>query len=235
MVQGEFPKITFDRLTQHAETDLQFLQRLADTWGGILRIDNDIVTFYLLQKVLDQDSELVISRSDVVRYAMRSKTADQPRASVSRHWDPVKKGQYKPLASPAQVPMGVVKMAPEAPAGAFPTLGAWGARIDVERVGHRAESTAQAEALMAAAMARAQLGKFQGTLSLPGDPRLRAGVPVALDGTWLGMAGIYVVTQAVHDLTKAGYQTHIDLAKGTSNAVKHRVQKNISLNAGKTK
>lgn len=224
---GEMPNISFDRVTQNQETDLDFLRRLAESYGCVLRVEDGTLVFHRLDLVLKDGLEVVVERSNVIRYSIRSKTADQPRGFVSRYWDPARKDQFKPLTSKPtlitikKLPAPSNKLTPEG------RLVLDSGRVDIGKILDRVENSAQAQARMDAALLRANMGAAAGVIEVLGDPRLRSGVTVNLTDDWLNLSGAYVVTMAKHTIGKDGYTTEIDIAKNPNRALKLSKSKHL--------
>ena len=76
----------------------------------------------------------------------------------------------------------------------------------------RAADAADAEALAKAEMERHLLDKTSLEVTLPGDPRLAAGL--AVDVLGLGRAsGRYVIVEARHEISRSGYSTALQLKR----------------------
>lgn len=213
-ILGELPEILITRATQHKETDLGFLARLASEYGCICKANGDAaLIMHSLDDLLSRQCEALIDRTNIIRYSFRSKTADAPRAHVARYFNPATK----------QLLGGTVPDRLAIPLASTPAPGAIGlfnrswiggdkaGRMDVGKWFERLEDQAQADARITARLMKATLGQVEGSITIPGDPRMRAGMNAYLDGFGV-LTGPYLVTMARHSLTRGGYTTELDLS-----------------------
>lgn len=210
---GEVPDITLARATQHRETDLGFLNRLAAEYGCIFKARGGEFVMHALDDVMSLDCQALITKDHLKRYTLRSKTADAPRAHVQRYFHPGHKaviGQQVKDREPvilASVPVPGAK-------GVFSRswIGAdLAGRQDVGKYFEMVEDLSQADARIAARLLRAQMGQVEGSITIPGDPRIRASMSVWLDDLGL-LTGAYLVVRARHVLTRDDYTTELDLS-----------------------
>jgi phage protein D len=71
---AEAPSLTFGRVTQHQETDLGFLRKLAGANGYDFTIRGNQLVFYSRAALEAADPVVTIGRTDVMRFAFRTKT-----------------------------------------------------------------------------------------------------------------------------------------------------------------
>jgi phage protein D len=219
-VGGRVPDIRFERVTQYQETDLAFLRRIGEAHGCIVKVRGTEIIVDPIQALMGAESQTEIWREDAIRYRFRSKTADSTKDRVTRYWNPALKGQIRGLT---EKPVPVISNGLRVPGQKIATPASWlgGDRIgrfDVEKILDRVENQAQADARIAGRLAHATLGQVEGTLEIPGDPRLRAGMVVTLSGFAGAVDGPYLVKRASHKLTRsAGYVTELDLGSATAN------------------
>lgn len=215
---ANLPDLTFNRISQYRETDLAFLDRIAREFGCIMKMKVNTVVLSPLRPLLSIDSGLGIGRNDVIRYSLRSKTAETHRATVSRYWDPGKKDQTMFLGpTKFQAPKTNTHPAPAPGAGDAASRTFLGPSatmaVDVAKVFARVENAAQAQARMDASQLFAAMGNVAGNIEVMGDPRIRAGGTVYLfPEDWGAMGGWYVVNRVKHSLDRSGgFTSDVDL------------------------
>lgn len=209
-IGGKVPKIGFRHVIQKGETDLAFLRRLAEGFGCYLSVKDRRIGFTPIKDLLNQQVFATIQESDCSHYTLRTKTSEQHHAAVVRFFDPGTKARIaqfvKPLepliASRPRTPLEVVLK----PRSYVPE------RVDALKLYGRVEDEAQAKARIDAAMLKAKMGQIEGTLTLAGDPRLRAGMKVGLEGFGV-LDTEYLVKKARHRFERdSGYTTELDVA-----------------------
>lgn len=207
----------FLRVTQHRETDLAFLARLAKANGCYMKVKAGEIILQPIGSLLTRDSGVGVGRADVMRFNIRSKTSEANRATVTRYWDPTKRDQV--IFQTSKPDVGTVNTHP-APTqtgtkpGARTMLGKFAPKVDVGKVFERVENSAQAQARIDAIQQLAAVGNVAGTIEVQGDPRLRGGGTVYLFPEDFGtLGGWYVITRAQHTIDRGGgYVTALDLS-----------------------
>jgi len=181
----------FSRLDQTEETDLAFLQRLAEQAGRSLKAsDGRLILF----SAGDYDA------GPTVAVLRRGDTAISSWSVKAKHHGLAKKARVS-FHDPATRRLTEAEVAPEDAPDVGATL----------QVGERVESPAQARSLARHKLRGKNQKEFEASFELMGDPRLRAGCCVALEG-FGGMDRAYVISKAVHELTRrSGYRTTINL------------------------
>lgn len=181
----------FARLDQREETDLQFLRRLTDASGISLKVaDGRLILF----AAGDYDLGPTVA---VIR---RGSTALASWRVAAKHHGLAKKARVA-FHDPATRQVTEAEVAPEDAPDVGATL----------EINERVESVAQAVRLGAGKLRQANQQEFEAEFELMGDPRLRAGCAVALEG-FGGLDRTYVISTAVHELGRStGYRTRITL------------------------
>lgn len=224
--------LVFNRMTQARETDLGFLHRIATAHGCTVKVKGGQIVVQKLERLMGIASDVGIARADVIRYSIRSKTAETQRATVSRYWDPTKRDQVAFLT--AEKVLGAATTHPvPAPNGRGPkpaartSLGLFGPKVDVAKVFDRVENAAQAQARMDASQLWAVVGNVEGSIELLGDPRIRAGSNVYLfPEDWGALGSWYVVKRVKHTLSRQqGFTTELDICHNPSGAAKKPMKK----------
>lgn len=188
-VVGDIPALKFNRITQHGETDLGFLKRLADENGLCLAVKSDQLVFTSRAGLKGASAVLALGRADIVSGRLRDKTLQTYKAAEVSYSDPA-----------TGKTIGVTVNAPGATSG------------DVHKITDRVENELQARQRAEAALNRLNAGERGGSLKLPGDPRIAAGVKLVLKGDFGRMAGEYLVEKARHRFSPGdGYSTEVEL------------------------
>jgi uncharacterized protein involved in type VI secretion and phage assembly len=190
----------WQRVIQHNQSDLDLLNELAGRCGLYLTVRDQTLHIVTLDGVGEGQT---LRLGEELLEASVECNADAVRGSVSvAGWDP---WRVEPHRGEAERPAGVRQAMA---AGLFTErLGTTRARTRVNRPAQTdAEAEAQAEAEMA--------GRSASEVTLhglaEGDPRLRPGTPVMLEGVWPSLAGRYVLTTVTHTIdNQRGYVSEI--------------------------
>jgi hypothetical protein len=204
------PKVAFRHVVQRGETDLAFLRRLAEAYGCALAVKDRTIGFTPLVDLLNMEVVATLRESDVSHYTLRSKTSEQHHAAVVRFFDPGTKARIAQLAKPLAP---LIATNPRTPGEKGLVGRTWSPqRVDVLKLYGRVENEAQAKARIDAAMLKAKMGQVEGTMTIPGDPRLRAGMKVALEGFGV-LDTEYLINKVRHRFDReGGYTAELDLS-----------------------
>lgn len=177
----------FNRVDQRSESDLAFLQRLADRCGMNLKVaEGQIILFE--GKVYDAkppSMSLAVSDETLISWNLSSQAHDVYKACQADYWDQDQKKvlSYTFIPSPA------------------PAVG------QTLKVNKRVESLAAAESLAKAELRKKNKTETAGSLQLLGEPRLFAGNTLLLSGFGV-FSGSYFLEQVVQSYNRAqGYTT----------------------------
>ena len=188
-VAGDIPNIAFNRITQTRESDLGFLKRLADEHGLCLAVKDDKLLFTSRAALKESGAVLGIGRKDIIDGRLRDKTLQTYSAAEVAYSDPA-----------TGKTINVTVKAPGVTSG------------DTHKITERVENELQARQRADAALNRLNAGERGGSLKLPGDPRIAAGVKLALNGDFGRMAGVYLIEKARHSFSKSdGYTTEVEI------------------------
>ncbi len=188
-VEGDIPDISFNRITQTRESDLGFLKRLADEHGLCLACKDEKLLFTSRAALKESGAVLGIGRKDIIDGRLRDKTLQTYSAAEVAYSDPA-----------TGKTINVTVKAPGVTSG------------DTHKITERVENELQARQRADAALNRLNAGERGGSLKLPGDPRIAAGVKLALAGDFGQMAGVYLVEKARHSFSKGdGYTTEVEI------------------------
>lgn len=191
-VRGEVPAATLQYVLQHDESDLEFLQRLAETHGLIVTVKADRLTFQRADadRPSPPPSVMTLRPEALSRWTLLEQMSKTVQAAEVRYHDP-DGALHQGVVSTSEVPSA-----------------------DVLRLSQRVETQAQADAVAEAALVQANKDRFRFTADLAGEPRLVAGLTVTLAG-WGAYDADYYIETARHRVTRAaGYQTSIEARYG---------------------
>lgn len=177
--------LAMERVSQSAETDLAFLTRLAEEWGFVFSVRGDLLIFQPLEEIEGQPASVALNRAALTEWRLVDTTRLTYRACEVSYFDPHAGETFTALVEAE---------------GAEETAG------DTLRRAVRSETAAQAEARARALLHRANARRATGTLTLPGEPMLMAGLVIDLVG--LGrMDGRWLIEASHHWLDRSGGYT----------------------------
>lgn len=181
------------RITQQKEKDLAFLQRLGEAEGVIFTVKDGQLVWHDRDELDTAKTITIIKRTDMEHFTFRAKTANTYKAcEVSYHDPKTKKLITKSYAAP-----GVISG-------------------DVLKLNQRCETEDEAIIKAAAALRNSNGKQVEGSITVYGNPKLRAGCNVEVQGLGL-LDGSYQILKARHSMERGrGYTTEIDLSTSTA-------------------
>lgn len=192
-IVGVVPETRVQRITQHRETDLAFLRRVAGQWGYIFSLRGKMLVWHD-QEALDNAAPVITVTRKLLAgsYTFRSKSERVYRACRVTYFNPkLKKDVTRTINI---VPKGVK----------------WGGTGDTLTLVERCESLAQAKRKAKAAIRRANGRQTEGRFTVYGDRRLVAGVNLSISG-WGKLDGDYQVVKSIHSIDRSGgYTTTVE-------------------------
>lgn len=90
-VAGQEGNVQVGRQNQCKETDLGFLKRLANMFGYIFKITDEILTFIPLEVLENSDSLLIFDKSMINRYSFKNTSTKKYGACTVSYYDPKSK------------------------------------------------------------------------------------------------------------------------------------------------
>jgi len=181
--------VSYLRITQKQETDLEFLRRVAIEHDYDFTVRGAQLVFYSRASLEAQPAALTLYRNAVERFSFVAKTHRIYKKAQAAYFDPHSKQLYTQTAQ------------------ADPLV----ATGDMLKVVARCENGQQALERASAALHDANRLLVTCRLVAPGTTLLVAGNVVALSG-WDVMDGRYMIERAQHRLSRAtGYITEADL------------------------
>jgi len=184
---GDIENIQVERITQNQERDLSFLKRLAEQYGYIFKIADNNLVFYKTEKLISADSAKILYKTDLSSINLREKTSHAYK-SVSVTYKNPKTGKI--VSATAKNEKCV--------------------KGDTLKLDCRCENKQQA---LIKAKAALQKGNYtiEGSLALPGNPYLVAGLNVEVKEIGY-FSGKYHITEAHHIIDKtSGYATSLEV------------------------
>lgn len=193
---GSPPSVTVDRITQYKETDVAFLNRLAADYGASFKINGEKLVFTALAERRASAAVVSLVPEQVTTWRFIDKIKGVYQSAKVKYHDPKTR---------RLVEAEVANIGPE-------TSGRR-ASADKLNVTARANQPATAQTQAQAALEKSNLDKLTGTITLPGNVRLVAGVTLTL-ADWGWLSGLWLVQSARHTLDRsAGYTTELDLKR----------------------
>ena len=184
---GNIENIKVERITQNHERDLTFLKRVAEEYGYIFKIAEGNLVFYKTEKLINADSAKILYKTDLSTISLREKTS-QNYKSVSVTYKNPKTGK---VVSATAKNENCVKG-------------------DTLKLDCRCENKQQALIKTKAALSNGN-HTIEGSLSMPGNPYLIAGLNVEIKDVGY-FSGKYHITEAHHTIDKQmGYATNVEV------------------------
>lgn len=206
--------ISWQRITQHHETDLAFLRRLALAHNYDFTVRNNQLVFYDRTTLEQSAPVLTVLRTQTKAFEFRDKTQAVYEQAQVAYQNPQQKALLTALSS---TPSGDIFLNPQDVAAneAFP-----GTSLDVftlKSVGDnlfipmRVENQQQAKLKADSALHDANMLQITGRLELEGTTLLVAGVNITISG-FKNFDGNYHITASTHRLDRStGYSTEIEV------------------------
>jgi phage protein D/phage baseplate assembly protein gpV len=186
---------------QNNETNLDFLQRLAQLNGYVLNGDSDSIYF---GPVRTRETIPLEWRKNLVNFSPRLSTAGLVNEVIVRSWDPIRKQPI--LVSLTRDSANTVSLSP---AGLKQVSKGSGGRS--QRVIDVAVSTfLEAKAIAESTLQNQQVTAITGSGTCLGDPAIRAGGKLELSGIGR-FTGSYFVTRVTHTMGEGGYFTSFEV------------------------
>lgn len=190
-IVGKPPNITFDRITQRRERDLQFLSRLASNYGCYFSVRGGQLIFMPRDEVHARAPVRIIDVDDpgLITASFKKgahKTYSKAKAS---YFDGKQKKNITVEIEDKSVKTG-----------------------DTLKIDDRVENEGQARLRAKSGLQKENLKKKTMTMIMVGDPYLVAGQTIMAGPGFGKWAGKYVVQESRHELTRKGYITSLEIA-----------------------
>lgn len=193
--------LVHDYLLQHNQTDYEFLQERAQRIGYELIVNDKMLSFQPRKNT--GDPVLTLNRTiELLDFSARLTVVGQVEEVFVHGWNPRDKEEF--LAHSAagdEVSMNATSTGPEIARSAFGSTGS--ASVDVP-----VQSQAEADQLAMSWLGEIALNYVTGHGLCTGQPALRAGTLVKIEGLGERFSGPYYVTSTEHSYKpNKGYQT----------------------------
>lgn len=192
-----------DYLIQHNQTDMQFLAGRAARLGYRVAVEEKTLRFRRPERAAPVAPALSWG-STLLTFRARLSAVAQPNEVQVRGWDPKAK---RAIVGKASRPAPLASLTAETDGGKAAAT-AFGAQAQLTVTDRLVRSQAEADSL-AQAVLDERCGDFLAAEgSCVGEPALRAGCKVELQGIGKALSGSYIVTATRHTYSpQAGYQT----------------------------
>lgn len=213
-VEGQIMDITFDRVTQNNETDLEFLKRISYEYGHIFSVRDNKITFTSIYEIEKGEAVVSINRGDLKSYNFKDTTAKSFKdAKVSYHNPKTRKvvdQTYNLVERTNSDGVSYKEI----------TKG------DTLVIKTKAENSQQAREKAKAALYRANTKQQEGDIEIVGSPLVIAGNNIEITGMGQ-ISGRFHVEESTHVIEKGGgYTTSAKLKRvGFVTLVKQKAKK----------
>ncbi|MGV2287276.1 contractile injection system protein, VgrG/Pvc8 family [Trinickia sp. YCB016] len=189
-LKGEIGQVRIERATQLHESDVKFLTRIAKEYGYAFKIVGKQLVFTELAKLREQKPVVTLSVQDLISIRLTDKIKGVYPEAKGRYFDP----KTRELTSY------------NAKSGDKETSS------DTLKLTVRASSKAELQTKTDAALAEANLRQTTGSVTVPGDPRLVAGVTFELTGCGR-LSGTFQISSARHRISRSGYTSDLEVQR----------------------
>lgn len=193
-IEGDIENLTFERITQRKERDLEFLTRLAEDTGHYFNVRGNRAIFTSIKSIDGRAAAMTISHQQLgtvlTGYRLKMQTSDTYSSAKVTALDPEKKEKIEAEQKDGSVKTG-----------------------DVLRIaGERVENQAQAKALAKSRLHYKNRKSVSGSIDMVGTTGLVAGIIVDL-ADFGKYSGPLLVNRSTHTMTRGGYTSGAELVK----------------------
>jgi len=207
----EDSQVTHPYVLQHNQTDLAFLQTRAR------RLDYEVAvrarTLRFRPRALGGSPALTLRRDvELLEFRLRLSNMGQMQQLTVRGWNPADKREIIGSAVAGDEPdtMAGAQSGPEAVRRMLGNTGTGVDRVPVH-------SQAEADGIAQQRFSAMALGYVGGEGICIGEPRLRAGTLVSIEGLGVRFSGLYYVTATTHSFTPGrGYRTRFSARRNAT-------------------
>ena len=215
-ISGDIDHIQISRLTQHRESDVQFLRRLAKEYGYMFSVKGSTMAF-TKAAVLDKAKPVFsLTTAELKHYSIRDKTADTYKAGQINYANPQTHELLKSTVEKNADGLAFSHIVSE----------------NTMQIYTRVENQQQADAKALAAIALKNRTGISGTLTIPGNEMAVAGINFQLSGLYK-LSGIYHIVESTHKVNRAGgYETDLQVNKVNTITTNNAPAKAVAFNGG---
>lgn len=184
---------SYQRVTQNNETDLAFLNRLGKAEGIVFSVKDGQLVWHDQAKLDEAQTVTIITRQQMNSFTFRAKTATTYKACQVSYHDPKTKSLKTHTEKADGVPSG-----------------------DTLKLVERCETLDDAKAKAKAALRSSNGKQVEGSITVYGNPKLRAGCNIEVQGLGL-LDGGYQILKARHSMERGrGYTTELELSTSSA-------------------
>jgi hypothetical protein len=195
-IEGEIDALSFKRITQRRERDLEFLKRLAEDTGHYFSVRNTRAVFTSYASIDGRSPTLVIDLENkaldagrLIDYSFKIQSQGTYSKGSLQYSDPDKKEVTRHEEPDPRVKTG----------------------DELKVRGERVENKANAEALVKARLHMANRKQKTGSMTMIGNMRALAGNTLLATG-FGGYSDKYVIDSSGHAISRSGYTTSVELS-----------------------
>lgn len=190
-VAGNIPDIRINRITQHRETDLHFLNTLATQYGLVFSIRDKVLTFTSIYDIEGRHEVILIDKTQVASFSIKDKTSDTYKSVHLSYHNPVTDELVSHTQAATQEDI----------------------KEDSLELRITAENRQQAELKTMAAIHNSNTRATEGTIKLPGNLLLVSGNNFRLTG-FGSINGLYHILESTHSIDpNGGYTTDVQVKR----------------------
>ena len=204
-------KVALVHVVQSNQTDLAFLQRRAQLIGFEVYVKDKVLYFRPPQNAAQAAAKLSLD-GDITEFAPRLSALGQVGEVTVRGWDVKKKQTFVGRAAVGQenATMGGRSSGPKTAKKAFGKTATADGRQSVQ-------SKAEADQVALGRFNEMALTYIHGDVTCLGNPKLRAGTVVDIQGAGKTFSGAYYVTSVTHTVTHDGrYDTTLTVQRSAA-------------------
>ncbi len=216
-----------EHVFQDTQTDMEVILGLSRRNGYFAYVENDHLYFKKASASRVQGPTLQYGE-DLISFQARLTSADQVDESEVHGWDIKKK---EAITSTKSSPIGTPTVNSVNHGGRMASS-AYSSVSDIQEVIHSSnvDSSGEADVLAQAALNDKCQAFFQAEGTCLGNPAIRAGKEVQLQGLGTRFSGRYLVTRAVHRFDPSGYITDFEISGFSANTLRQLLSPRQSVN-----
>ena len=211
-ILGDIENIAIGRVSQYRETDLQFLNRLANDYGYAFSVRDNNLIFSSVYELEAKKHILTIDKTDLSSYNFTDNTMQTFKSATVKSHNPAENQIIQSTTEPAPV----AEQKPFNPLD-FSTFGPPAtSNSDTLEIRDKTETQSQAIAKSKAGLHKKNSKSKTFSGSTYGNPLMVSGINFELTG-FGELSGIYHITESKHNITKGdGFRTTFEAKRITA-------------------
>lgn len=212
-LKGKVKPVVIDRVSQKDETPLEFLKRISEKHGLIMKVqDAKFIVFWDLEDLDSQPAAFTLDRSELTNATWKRTSTEKYDSAELTYTDPQSGKTFKATVKASEV-SGEKASEPEgdgdkpegkkseAPKGEKKTA-------NVLKISEPVASDDEAKRVAREKLRRANANEIEWQIDVIGDPRIQAGVMFELLGVGR-LSGNYLIQECRHSVEgKSGWKTN---------------------------